>query len=916
MSADKPNAAPGPPEQLRSLGKYQISGRLGAGGMGAVFLATDIELRRPVALKVLPKDRAENPTLVKRFRAEAQAVAQLRHNNIVAIYEAGEIQGYPYLALELVEGQDLQSIIEKRGPMPPKRSLKIIRQVTEALAHAAERNIVHRDIKPSNLLVQVDGTCKITDFGLARTVDDTLDTSITRAGTTVGTVDYISPEQAVDSKAADIRSDIYSLGCTWYHMLTGQPPYPDGSMQNKLHGHISSPIPNPRSLNPNVPEAYVAVLHQMMAKRPQDRYQTPADLLDDLDRVAGAVNQINAELFDEPVSGAESDATLASEDAPPGTGQESSPARRQSRSPDDPPAKRGKASSRTEPAPEESEAAPSRINPKLKGRGSETGRRAARGRSDAVDGAAAEAASPEEGTRPRQLPPRKQSGAGAFAIDVDLGRIALIGLVVACAVGLFWWALSRGTSWSTSTISAIGEGEPPAPNVDAVVVNPHEPQEQNPDAPRAPQGAPAAVAKVELPHRTPGASLVLRAADPQDVTRQGESFPGLDDAGGHETPLAREFLPDWVYAVRNAPTEGLTKVVVESPPRAGSVGTIEAAIHQSPARERVIELKGNGPFPLRPTVVQGCQRLILRAAEGSEPIILLQGNPDDTKGEGYLHLSGGVLELNGLHVLAQTVVTGQPRTLLSVTGGTIVLRNCSVTIPEEAGPTIAVRVTASAGFDFPSRVLLERCLIRGRLATAVDCRGPRADVVIGGSLLANESSPLVSAEVVAAAAPPASEPPAAPAGNPAPPAGHASEAAAGPSASAGSTALFVRVLGSVLWTNGEALRLSQPASLSIQRGVVQLRRSILASAGGDTATLLGLPAWPGRSTSLSGQPRVAGLMWRQERSWLAGWPTLVRLGETSAASEGEWQSFWAAPLETASLTSAPGAPLASAIASR
>ncbi|MCA9054905.1 MAG: serine/threonine protein kinase, partial [Planctomycetaceae bacterium] len=245
MAADSATASPGGDhEKIRHLGKYQIERRLGAGGMGAVFLAHDTDLKRTVALKVLPKDRKENPTLVKRFKAEAQAVAQLQHPNVVSIFETGEIQGFPYLALEFVDGQDLQTRIEKRGPLPPKRSLKIMRQVVDALQHAYEKNIVHRDIKPSNLLVQPDGTAKITDFGLARSVDETLDTSITRAGTTVGTIDYISPEQACNSKAADIRSDIYSLGCTWYHMLTGEPPFPEGNIQNKLQGHMTAPPPN------------------------------------------------------------------------------------------------------------------------------------------------------------------------------------------------------------------------------------------------------------------------------------------------------------------------------------------------------------------------------------------------------------------------------------------------------------------------------------------------------------------------------------------------------------------------------------------------------------------------------------------------------------------------------------------------
>ncbi|SFJ38128.1 serine/threonine protein kinase [Planctomicrobium piriforme] len=269
-------------EELKKIGKYQITRKLGAGGMGTVYLATDSELKRTVALKVLPQDRANNPTLVRRFKSEGQAAALLQHKNIVSVFEAGQADGYLFLALEYVDGIDLLEWVNRRGPIPVKRTVEIIRQSAEALQHAYERNIVHRDIKPSNLMVSKEGTVKLTDMGLARSIDDTLDTTITRDGTTVGTVDYMAPEQASNSKAADIRSDLYSLGCTWYHLLTGSPPFPEGSVTNKISAHISGPLPDPRILNPKVPEAVVAVIHRMMAKKKEQRYQTPAELLEDL----------------------------------------------------------------------------------------------------------------------------------------------------------------------------------------------------------------------------------------------------------------------------------------------------------------------------------------------------------------------------------------------------------------------------------------------------------------------------------------------------------------------------------------------------------------------------------------------------------------------------------------------------------
>lgn len=269
--------------ELTQLGRYTIKRKLGAGGMGTVFLAEDTQLKRTVALKVLPKERSQNPTLVKRFKAEAQSAARLKHDNIVAVYDAGQADGFLYIALEYIDGIDVHDLASKRGRVPVKRSIDIIKQVARALQHAHEQGIVHRDIKPANLMIQRDGTVKLADMGLARSVDETMESGITRAGTTVGTVDYMSPEQARSSKAADTRSDIYSLGCTWYHMLVGGPPFPADSLTNKLNAHATQPPPDPRTTNEGVPETIVAVIHRMMAKKAEDRYQTPAELLEDLE---------------------------------------------------------------------------------------------------------------------------------------------------------------------------------------------------------------------------------------------------------------------------------------------------------------------------------------------------------------------------------------------------------------------------------------------------------------------------------------------------------------------------------------------------------------------------------------------------------------------------------------------------------
>ncbi len=268
---------------LKSIGKYAIKNILGVGAMGTVYLAFDTQLKRNVALKILSQDKAKNLTLVKRFHSEAQAAARLQHENIVKTFDAGEAHRQLYIALEYVEGTNVDQLIIKHGSVSIKRSLHIVKQVTQALRHAYEQGIVHRDIKPSNLLITRDGTVKLADMGLARLIDESSETRITRVGTTVGTVDYMSPEQTRDSKSADVRSDIYSLGCTWYEMLIGSPPFPEGSLTNKMYAHATKARPDLRTINPDIPAATAVVLNRMMAIEPADRYQTPTELLDALE---------------------------------------------------------------------------------------------------------------------------------------------------------------------------------------------------------------------------------------------------------------------------------------------------------------------------------------------------------------------------------------------------------------------------------------------------------------------------------------------------------------------------------------------------------------------------------------------------------------------------------------------------------
>jgi serine/threonine-protein kinase len=267
------------------LGSYRIVERIGAGGMGTVYRAVHVELDREVALKVLPPEMNSNPTMVARFKREARAAAQLHHENIVQIYDVKEDKGRNFLALEFVRGQDLSDLITAKKQLPVRQAIDILKQASRALDHAFQKGIVHRDIKPSNFLITQDGKVKLCDMGLALRTDAGEESKVTRDGTTVGTVDYMSPEQARDSRLADTRSDIYSLGCTLYQMLTGRVPFEEGSIPEKLFKHNQDPVPDPLQFNPEIPNPVLYVLNRMLEKKPEDRYQNPKELLTDLEQL-------------------------------------------------------------------------------------------------------------------------------------------------------------------------------------------------------------------------------------------------------------------------------------------------------------------------------------------------------------------------------------------------------------------------------------------------------------------------------------------------------------------------------------------------------------------------------------------------------------------------------------------------------
>jgi serine/threonine protein kinase len=290
------------------LGSYVILDKIGEGGMGMVFKGRHRRLNRTVAIKVLPPAVTKNPAAVKRFLREVEAAARLSHPNIVAAFDAAEDKGIYFLAMEYVDGFDLARRVKTQGPLPLREAVDCIRQAACGLAHAHAAGIIHRDIKPHNLLVSggvVWGgvvlvhtkhpltthhsplTLKILDMGLARFEEGSNEPGsadeLTKTGSVLGTSDYMAPEQALNSKNADQRADIYSLGCTLYYLLSGKPMYGGETMMEKLLAHRETPIPPLRKVRPEVPRTLETIYQRMVAKKPEDRYQSMSEVLAELE---------------------------------------------------------------------------------------------------------------------------------------------------------------------------------------------------------------------------------------------------------------------------------------------------------------------------------------------------------------------------------------------------------------------------------------------------------------------------------------------------------------------------------------------------------------------------------------------------------------------------------------------------------
>src|SRR6478609_10289839 len=250
-------------------GRYRLESKLGSGGMSTVYLSRDSTLERWVAVKVMHREMSDQPDQIERFRREARAVAKLSHPNVVAVIDAGEDGGHPYIVFEYVEGETLKQRIARLGALDTQEALAYAIEIGRGLTVAHARNMVHRDIKPQNVLIDAEGRAKLTDFGISRQLEQD---GMTATGRVLGTTDYVAPEQAM-GHPVDIRSDIYSLGVVLYEMLVGQVPFHADSQVGVAMKHVNEELPDVQNRRPEISAAAALVVERATAKEPGDRYQ-------------------------------------------------------------------------------------------------------------------------------------------------------------------------------------------------------------------------------------------------------------------------------------------------------------------------------------------------------------------------------------------------------------------------------------------------------------------------------------------------------------------------------------------------------------------------------------------------------------------------------------------------------------------
>jgi serine/threonine protein kinase len=718
-SSNEPLSATTPDHRI---GSYRVLSPLGTGGMSSVFRAIHVESGHEVALKVLTRSLARNSNLLQRFLREARSAETLEHPNIVTIYDRGIDQGRHYLVLEYVSGGDFHELIQRQGPLSTAEAVWVVRSVAAGLKYAATRGLIHRDVKPSNILRAANGQIKIIDLGLALQ-NEFEDERVTREGTTVGTVDYMAPEQARDSRATSVQSDLYSLGCTFYYLLTGVPPFPGGHITDKLTRHARSPAPEVRDLRAEVPAGINAIIQILMAKRPEDRYASYDDLLAALDAVplgeAGEAVGIALVPLDDERDG---DPGAAADDPLP------SPERGQSGNDDS-----------------EDEAIPVFSLAQLV--------------ADEFPGESRERSPARTApVEPQPLIPRQSSidakAPGTSSTDRDLGQSdsqnstansVIVWIVPGACVGLAFIILGIGLLQFMG--SAAGPTE---------IAHPTARHDPGPvfDAPIAP--VPKASLAVVSPARTVKDQRAVRLPDLSSKPAgeaQGDWVEPADtesSANGSgralvDSDAAPKYLPEWARPQVPERIDGPFVVVrrVADSNDSAAVPTLHMALDGHIGG--TVELADEGPLRIDDLRVAGETRLI-RARKGFRPIVHIESSSLEAvrRQSAVFVLDRRSLTIDGIDLIVNVRDLSPTQTaLFSCSGANLTLRNCSITILNHPGNASFALVRAESPGSRPTHIRMEKTLVRGSFTVGFDLAGARTELVLQESVILGDRGPLL-----------------------------------------------------------------------------------------------------------------------------------------------------------------------------
>jgi serine/threonine protein kinase len=704
------------------IGKYEVTAHIATGGMGAVYKAVDTELNRVVALKILAPELAAKPAMVERFKREGRNAARLRHENIVSIYDSGEVSGTHFLALEYVDGRDLHDHVGRRGKLGPTEAREILVQAARALDYAHRQSVVHRDIKPANFLItRHEGgqlLVKLTDLGLARRLDDD-ECRVTKPETTIGTVDYMSPEQANSSASADIRSDIYSLGCTFYHMLGGRPPFPKGSLVERVMKHREEEPTDILALNPLVPPGLVRILRTMMAKNVEDRYQTPQELLRAVEDPACL--QMNNELelrllgYDPALRPLEGEPGLFPLDEPrllpldepklrplEPAGETTTLKLR----PEAPPRSKPPTPAPTQPQPPPTEEHPSSAKTEVTARRDKT-----------VVGKKQRYRDPTQ-----ELPRSKRKQTPSLP---SWWPWAAAGAAVVVIVIVLWTVGRRGPNDD-------GQAKIDPPPVDA---GPDD-GDKKPPPKKDPVGTLMGPEEPALPR-------LFQPALPLDRAK-----------------LREEFLGPFLKA--SAPPSGAALARVRRFPGPEEFRSVAEALAKT-AGPLIVEIHDQGPF-FEASVPEVRGRWVrIRPGEGYRPLLAWDLADKDKAQPPFLAFTGGSLSLEDIDVVVRwpAVRAEEPGCLFALRGASFEARNCTFSVAGKQSSGFAVvrmeglaRNGAAAALEGgamdpgldktgPARLRLTRCFARGPELMALDAAETSVEALIEGSLLVGGDHPMI-----------------------------------------------------------------------------------------------------------------------------------------------------------------------------